>query len=192
MRSLGFGTKVLSVFCFAVALAMTLRLPWYGPAPKPAGGEKGIGELHGPLDGMFKAVTRWVSEYDDGTSAWRAFATVDLVLVGFAALAAVSALLASMPATEHVARALLRAAVAVVLGLTVVKLFDTPGDNALMEPRYGIFAATAAAIMLATSGFGLATQRLRATARSKPHAYVAPTAPEWQEHVGRSAPPPRL
>ena len=156
MRTLGFGTKVFSVCFFAAALVLTLALPWYGPAPPPDVTEQGIGEIHGPLEGVFEAVVRWFGEFDGGSSAWASLEAADLMIVTFAALAAVCAVLANLVAVEHTVRSLLRGSVVVVVAIVALRMFDTPGDNAALEPRYGIFASAAAAVMLAISGLGLA------------------------------------
>ena len=108
MRSLGFGSKVVAVCFFAAAVILTLGLPWYGLAPVEPVSERTIGELHGPLDGLFDAVVRWFGEHDHGVSAWKALGTTDKVIALFAIFAAVSAVLANLANVEHAARAMLR------------------------------------------------------------------------------------
>jgi hypothetical protein len=191
MRSLGFGSKVVAVCFFAAAVILTLGLPWYGLAPVEPVSERTIGELHGPLDGLFDAVVRWFGEHDHGVSAWTALGRTDKVIALFAILAAVSAVLANLANVEHAARAMLRGSVLVVLALVALNLFDTPGPNAKYEPRFGIFAACTAAIMLAVSGFGLAEQQLRASKRRKPRLYEPVSAPApWQDaHAEHPTPP---
>jgi len=188
MRTLGYRTHILLAVAAAAALIATLGRPWYGVPPVlDAEEEKAIGELHGPVERLTEAVSRWASE-TAGTAGWDVLGTWGLVLAGLAGLAAAGALGCLLPGLQGVAREALRYGGLACLALVLWKLFDTPGPNADLEPRYGVFAALGAALLLVTSGAPVASAPLQSRRRPAP-AHVAPAAPPAFE-TSHSAPPP--
>jgi hypothetical protein len=74
---------------------------------------------------------------------------------------ALGALGCLVPATQGVAREVLRYASLGAFGVALWKLIDTPGPNQLMEPRVGAFIAVTAALIAVTSGSAVASAPLR-------------------------------
>jgi hypothetical protein len=167
MRTLGFRTHALLAAAAAVGLIAALGEPWYANAPRAAQADPtSIGSLHGPVEGLSAGVSRWVTE-TSGTSGWDALGVWGSVLAGLAALTALGALGCLIPAIQGVAREALRYAALATFGIAVWKLIDTPGPNAVMEPRFGAFVAAIAALIAVTSGSAVAAAPLqgrRATA----------------------------
>jgi hypothetical protein len=160
MRTLGFRTHVLFAVAAAAGVIAALGRPWYGVAPQAAAAEKQIGDLHGPVEDLSSAVTRWAGE-TTGTSGWDALGHWGTAIAVLAALTAAGALGCLIPSLQGVARELLRYPALVCFCLVTWKLLDSPGPNALLEPRYGAFAAVAAALVAVTSGSAVAAAPLR-------------------------------
>jgi hypothetical protein len=161
MRTLGFRTHVLLVVAAAVGVIAALSEPWYAPAPQAvAPAEGAVGSFNGPVEGMGAAIGRWISE-STGTTGWDALGTWGAVLAAMATLTALGALACLVPSLQGVAREVLRYGAIVAFGIALWKLIDTPGPNAAMEPRFGAFVATAAALIAATSGSTVAAAPLK-------------------------------
>jgi hypothetical protein len=161
MRTLGFRTHALLAVAAAVGVIAALGETWYAQAPRVAQDEgSSIGSLHGPVEGLTAGISRWVSE-TDGTHGWDALGTWGGVLAACAALTALGAIGCLIPAIQGVAREALRYAGLATFGIALWKLIDTPGPNQLMEPRFGAFVATAAALVAVTSGSAVAGAPLR-------------------------------
>jgi hypothetical protein len=161
MRTLGFRTHVLLVVAAAVGVVAALSEPWYAPAPQAVAPVEGaVGSFDGPVEGMAAAIGRWISE-STGVSGWDALGTWAAVLAALAALTALGALGCLVPSLQGVAREVLRYAAIATFGVALWKLIDTPGPNAAMEPRFGAFVATAAALIAATSGSAVAAAPLK-------------------------------
>jgi hypothetical protein len=167
MRTLGFRTHALLAVAAAVGVISALGEPWYAQAPRVVQGDPGrIGSLNGPVEGLSAGISRWVTE-TAGVSGWDALGSWGSVLAGAAALTALGALGCLVPAIQGIAREALRYGGLATFGIAVWKLIDTPGPNAALEPRFGAFVATIAALIAVTSGGAVAAaplQRRRATA----------------------------
>lgn len=161
MRTLGFRTHALLAVAAAVGVIAALGETWYAQAPRVAQDEgSSIGSLHGPVEGLTAGIVRWVSE-TDGSRGWDALGAWGSVLAACAALTALGAVGCLIPAIQGVAREALRYAGLATFGIALWKLIDTPGPNQLMEPRFGAFVATAAALVAVTSGSAVAAAPLK-------------------------------
>jgi hypothetical protein len=169
MRTLGFRTHALLAVAAAVGVIAALGETWYGRAPKAAQADESIGSLHGPVEGLAAGIGRWVSE-TDGARGWDALGTWGSVLAAAAALTALGALGCLIPAVQGVAREALRYGGLATFGIALWKLIDTPGPNQLMEPRFGAFVATAAALVAVTSGSAVAAAPLKRRTSSAVYA----------------------
>jgi hypothetical protein len=166
MRTLGFRTHVLFAVAAAVGVIASLGQPWYAAAPRAVQDDGSIGSLHGPVEGLSAGIGRWISE-TSGSTGWEGLGIWGSVLAGLAALTALGALGCLVPALQGAAREALRYSSLGMFGVAVWKLIDTPGPNQVMEPRFGAFVATAAALIAVTSGSAVAAApltRRRATA----------------------------
>jgi hypothetical protein len=166
MRTLGFRTHALLALAAAVGVIAALGEPWYAQAPQAAPVDPdAIGQFNGPVEGLSAGIGRWVTE-TAGVTGWDALGTWGSVLAGLAALTAVGALGCLVPAIQGVAREALRYGGLAVFGITLWKLIDTPGPNAAMEPRFGAFVATIAALIVVTSGGAVAAAPLQRRQRA--------------------------
>jgi hypothetical protein len=160
MRTLGLRTHALLAAVASVGVIVALGQPWYAPTPRIPEGEKEIGSIHGPVNGLAEGITRWISE-TAGTTGWTALGVWGPVLAGLAALTAVGALGCLVPALQGVAREVLRYGALAAFGVALWKLIDTPGPNAAMEPRLGAFVAVGAALIAVSSGSAVAGAPLK-------------------------------
>lgn len=189
MRTHGFRTHALLALAAAVAVIETLGRPWYAAAPKPVDDDlRAIGELHGPVNGLTAGIGRWFSE-TAGASGWDSLGVLGTAIAAMAGLTAVGALGCLVPPIQGAAREALRYGALACFGLVLWKLIDTPGANQALEPRYGAFVATAAALVALTSGGAVASAPLKRS-RTVLTPYVPPAAPSRYETAG-SGPPPR-
>jgi hypothetical protein len=187
MRTAGFRTHLLLVLAGAMGVLASLSRVWYGQAPKPAAGSaSAVGEMTGPLDGLYHGLGRWATA-SGGTSGWTALGDSGTALAGLSALAAIGALACAAPALQGLGRELLRYAALAAFAIAAWRLFDPPGSNAALELRHGAFIGAGCALMLMTSAMGVANAPLRR--RTVAPRYVAPPPPAAYEPVG--APPPR-
>jgi hypothetical protein len=168
MRTLGFRTHALLAVAAAVGVIASLGEPWYAPAPRVQADAASVGSLHGPVEGLSAGVARWVTE-TAGINGWDGLGSWGNALAGFAALTALGALGCLVPALQGVAREALRYGSLATFGLSVWKLIDTPGPNAAMEPRFGAFVATIAALIVVTSGGAVASAPLQ---RRRPNVWT--------------------
>jgi hypothetical protein len=165
MRTLGFRTHALVALAAAIGVIAALGRPWYA-APPAVAKEGDVGEFGGSVEGLGSAIGRWIRE-SGGTTGWDALGGWGTALAVLAAVAAAGALGCLVPALQGVAREALRYGGLAMFGIAVWKLIDTPGPNAVMEPRFGAFVAAFAALIAVTSGSAVAgapLQRRRATA----------------------------
>jgi hypothetical protein len=189
MRTLGFHTHVLMAIAAAAGLVATLSRPWYAAAPAGDAKEKAIGDLHGPLDGLFHAVERWVTE-TSGSTGWQSLDQLAVAMAAMAGVAAFGALLCLAPALQGVGRELVRYGALAAFAVAAWKLIDPPGSNAATELRYGAFAAVACATVVLTAGMGVANAPLRR--RRAPDSFAQPSTAVYQSSVppsGSVAPP---
>ena len=156
MRTLGFRTHVLFALAAAAGVIAALARPWYAPATTaPA-----TGDLDGPLYTITDTMSRWIGD-TAGTTGWDALGPWGTALAACAALTALGAFGCLVPALQGVAREALRYGSFACLAIAAWKLFDSPGPNAALEPRYGVFVAALAAAIAATSGSAVAAAPLR-------------------------------
>lgn len=157
MRTLGFRTHALMALAAAAGVVAALARPWYAPASaaQPAA------DLDGPLYTLSDTVRRWIGD-TAGTTGWDALGAWGTALAVLAAMTGLAAFGCLVPALQGVAREALRYASLGCLAIAAWKLFDSPGPNAALEPRYGVFVAALAAAVAFMSGSALAAAPLRA------------------------------
>ena len=156
MRTLGFRTHALLALAAAAGVVAALARPWYAPASvTPA-----TGDLDGPLYTISDTVSRWMGD-TAGTTGWDALGAWGTALAALAALTGLGALGSLVPALQGVAREALRYASLGCLGIAAWKLLDSPGPNAALEPRHGVFVAALAAAVAVMSGSAVAAAPLR-------------------------------
>ena len=188
MRTHGFRTHVLLVIAGAVVLLGSLQRPWYARAPHEVTSENApIGDINGPLDGLFKGMHRWVTD-TNGQTGWHALDVVGQVLAGLAGFCALAALGCMAAEIQRHAAEPLRYAALATFGLVVWKLVDPPGPNAVWELRSGALIGVVGAGMLAVTAQTVASAPSRK--RSAPQRYVAPPPPPSYEPVGSGSTPP--
>lgn len=156
MRTLGFRTHALLALAAAAGVIAALTRPWYAPAttaPATSG-------FDGPLYTLSDTVNRWIGD-TAGTSGWEALGPWGTALAAFAAVTALGAFGCLVPALQGVAREALRYGSLACLAIAAWKLFDSPGPNAALEPRHGVFVAALAAGIAFTAGSAVASAPLR-------------------------------
>jgi|SRR4051794_637715 hypothetical protein len=164
MRTLGFRTHILLAVAAAVGVISALGEPWYASPPRVVQGDPGqIGS--GPVEGLSAGISRWVTG-TSGVNGWDALGSWGPILAGAAALTALGGLGCLVPALQGVAREALRYGALAAFGITVWKLIDSPGPNAALEPRFGAFVATIAALIAVTSGGAVAAAPLQRRRRA--------------------------
>jgi hypothetical protein len=178
MRTHGFRTHILLVVTGAVAVLAGLSRPWYGRAPKPPTGDVAIGQVNGPLNGLFEALRRWVTD-PSGRTGYHALDTVGEVLGALAVFCAVAALGAMVPAIQRVVAGPLRYAGIAVAGIVAWRLVDPPGPNAVWELRHGALISLAGALVcgICAQTVGSAPSRKRTVTPR----YVPPPPPPAYE-----------
>jgi hypothetical protein len=192
MRTHGFRTHVLLVLAGAAVVLASLQRPWYARAPHTVVSEsEPIGDVNGPLNGLFKGMHRWVTE-SGGLTGWHALDVLGQVLAALAVLSALAALGCMLGDVQrHVAEPLRYAALA-AFGIVAWKLVDPPGPNDVWELRGGALMAAVGAVLLAVAAQTVASAPSRK--RVAPTRYVAPTPPPAYEPGPRagSSPPPGI
>jgi hypothetical protein len=177
MRTIGYRSNVLFILAAAFGLLAALGRPWYGAAPAAHAVEPAnIGKVNLPVESFFSQLWREISSAD-GVKGWDAFTTTDKILVGLLAVAVISALAALLPATERVAREVLRLVTLAMLGIVVVKLVNTPDARGLVERRQGAWIALGVTGIMASSAWTL---------------YAAPLSRRKQGRSLVEAPPPAV
>ncbi len=156
MRTLGFRTHVLLALAAAVGVVAALARPWYAPAIPAAESA----DLDGPLYTLTDTIARWMGE-TTGTTGWDALGSWGTALAVLAALTAAGAFGCLVPALQGVAREVLRYGSLGCLAIAAWKLFDSPGPNAVLEPRHGAFVAALAAAIAVMAGSAVASAPLR-------------------------------
>jgi hypothetical protein len=161
MRTLGFRTHALLAAAAAVGVIAALTEPWYAPAPQAVASDgTAVGSMQGPVDSLAAGMQRWITE-SAGTSGWDALGTWGTVLAVCAGLTGIGAIACLVPALQGVAREALRYGALAMFGIALWKLIDTPGPNAVMEPRMGAFIAVGAALIAVSSGSAVASAPLK-------------------------------
>jgi hypothetical protein len=188
MRTHGFKSHVLLVLAGAAVLLMSLSRPWYARAPRPipADQTEDIGDVNGPLYGLFHGMERWVTD-SSGVTGWHALGMVGTVMAGLAGLAALCALGAGAAGAGAV-RDLLRWSAMGVAGLVAWRLLDPPGSNDLWELRHGALVGAFAAAMLFAGAMPVAAAPRRRRTVTPVYAPPPPPAPVV-DTTGSSAPP---
>jgi hypothetical protein len=155
MRTLGFRTHVLIALAAAAGIVAALARPWYGPASTaPAT------DLDGPLYTLSGTMGRWIGD-SSGTTGWDALGSWGTALAAVAALTGLGAFGCLVPALQGAAREALRYGSLACLAIAAWKLLDSPGPNAALEPRHGVFLAALAAAIAFASGSAVAAAPLR-------------------------------
>jgi len=156
VRTLSFQAHVLLALAAAAGVVAALARPWYAPAvstPMPE-------DLDGPLYTVSDTVGRWIGD-TAGTTGWDALGPWGTALAAFAAVTGLGAFGCLVPALQGVCRQVLRYASLGCLAIAAWKLLDSPGPNAALEPRYGVFVAALAAAVAVFSGSAVASAPLR-------------------------------
>jgi hypothetical protein len=176
MRTHGFRSHVLFVLAGAAVLVASLSRPWYARAPKPspAGTTEDIGDVNGPLYGLFHGLQRWVSD-SHGSTGWHALGTCAELLAALAGIAALCALCVAVGSLQGLGRDPLRWAALAVAGIVAWRLVDPPGANAAWELRHGALVAAGGALMLLAGALPVAAAPRRA--RTTTPSYVPPPPP---------------
>jgi hypothetical protein len=155
MRTLGFRTHVLLALAAAAGVVAALARPWYART-NPVTETDDLG----PLYTLSETVRRWLGE-TTGTTGWDALGTWGTALAALAAVTGIAACGCLVPGLQGVAREALRYASLGCLAIAAWKLFDSPGPNAALEPRHGVFIAALAAAVGVVSGSAVAAAPLR-------------------------------
>jgi hypothetical protein len=192
MRTQGFRTHVLLVLVGAAGVVLSLSRLWYARTPKPVKqADLDIGDVNGPLYGLFHGLQRWVTG-TNGDTGWHALGPLASVIAGLAALTAVSALASTLPATQGVVRDPLRYGALALVAIIGWKLVDPPGPNELWELRHGALLGAGAALVLISGAMPVAA----APHRMRTHApsYMPPPPPSAWDYepppgAGSVAPP---
>lgn len=156
MRTLGFRTHVLFAIAAAAGVVAALARPWYAPATS----SPTSGDLDGPLYTLTDTVNRWIGD-TAGTTGWDALGVWGTALAAFAALTGAGAAACLVPALQGVAREALRYGSLGCFAIAAWKLLDSPGPNASLEPRHGVFVAALAAAIAMVSASAVASAPLR-------------------------------
>jgi hypothetical protein len=186
MRTHGFRTHILLVVAGVVAVLASFDRPWYARAPAPFTGDASIGEVNGPLYGLFHGLQRWVTA-TNGRTGWHALDTLGEVIAGLALFSAVAAVACMVPLLQGLVAEPLRYASLALLALVAWKVLDPPGPNNLWELRHGALVGGCGALVAGICAQAVASAPSRR--RSVTPAYVAPPAPPAYDASG-SAPPP--
>jgi len=155
MRTLAFRSHVLLALAAAAGVVAALARPWYAPT-KPV---TDTGDL-GPLSTLSETIRRWLAD-TAGTTGWDALGRWGTALAALAAVTAIGACGCLVPGLQGVAREALRYGSLGCLAIAAWKLFDSPGPNTALEPRYGVFVAALAAAVAVVAGSAVAAAPLR-------------------------------
>ena len=156
MRTLGFRTHVLLALAAAAGVVAALARPWYAPAAATPVAE----DLDGPLYTLSDTMSRWIGG-TAGTTGWDALGPWGTALAAFAAVTGLGAFGCLVPTLQGAAREALRCGSLGCLAIAAWKLLDSPGPNAALEPRYGVFVAALAAAVAVMAGSAVAAAPLR-------------------------------
>lgn len=174
MRQLTPLSNVLLALAAAVALAASLRLPWYAP-PEATGA--GAEEEIWAIEGVFAAIGRWFTSDGPPVAGQQALVAGELALLAAAGATAVLALLMLVSALRGAVRDLFRLLPLAAPVIVFVQIVNPPGD---MELRWGVFVALAVALFMANSAVHGSELR---DPKPAPKPYSPPPAP------GSLAPP---
>ena len=167
MRTIGFRSNILFAIAAAIGVVAALGRPWYGQAVK--------GDEDYQIENLFSGIGRAFSE-PNGTTGWDSFTQADTLIVGLALTTVTLLVLALVPLVQKHVQALARWTSLATFGVVLVKLFDEPGDNAVVEPRMGLLIALLASGVLVASAMTVASAPARRKKEVK--TYVPPAAPE--------------
>jgi hypothetical protein len=190
VRTHGFKSHVLLVLAGAAVLLGSLSRPWYARAPRPVPVDQGqdIGDVNGPLNGLFHGMERWVTD-STGLTGWHALGGVGTAIAGLAGLAALCALGAGA-AGANLLRDALRWSAFGVVALVAWRVLDPPGPNDVWELRHGALVAAFAAAMLFAGAMPVAdAPRRRRTTTPVYTPPPPPVAPAVVDTSASSAPP---
>jgi hypothetical protein len=165
MRTIGVRSNILVAIAAACGVIAALGRPWYGP-PLPATGAE--------MEDMFTGIGRALLE-PTGTSGWDALQTADRVAAGLAAGTALLLVLALVPSVQPFAPALARWTSLATVAVIAVELIGGPGGARMSELRHGGLLALAAALVLLTCAWTVATAPSRRRTPVKP--YTPPPPP---------------
>src|SRR5918998_2950905 len=155
MRTLGFRTHVLVALAAAAGVVAALARPWYAPA-----GTAAATDLDGPLYTLSDTMSRWIGD-PSGTTGWDALGAWGTALAALAVVTGLGAFGCLVPGLQGAAREALRYGSLACLAIAAWKLLDSPGPNAELEPRHGVFVAALAAAIAFASGSAVAAAPLR-------------------------------
>jgi hypothetical protein len=167
MRTIGSRSNILFILAAAAGLIAALGRSWYASTPAQTPEEVRIGDVHGPVEEFFARLAREFTTAS-GTTGWDAFTSTDTILAALVGVAVVAAIGVLIPPVEQPAREVLRLATLAMLGIVVVKLFNTPDAAGLVERRQGAWIALGVAGIMASSANTICTAPLtrRKTTRS--------------------------
>jgi hypothetical protein len=145
MRQLTPPTNLLLTLLSAAALTLALGLAWYAPVPLPAPGADPE-----TVEGTGATIARWFGETGAIVTGADSLKTAETVLLALAGATAGLAFLMVLPPLRRFVRELLRIVPLAAPVVVVVQMVDPPAG---MEIRWGVFAALAAAVLMANSAF---------------------------------------
>jgi hypothetical protein len=167
MRTIGFRSNILFAIAAAFGVVASLGRPWYGRSPAPTDAQ---------MEDFFNGIGRAFST-TGGRSGWDSLDNADNIIAGLAIATVVLLLLALSPAIQRPMQSLARVTSIATLAMVLVKLFDEPGANSVMEPRQGVLLASACAAVLVACTMTVASAPVR---RSRPaKTYTPPPAPTY-------------
>ncbi len=167
MRTIGFRSNILFAIAAAIGVIAALGQPWYDKAVK--------GDEDYQMENLLSGIGRAFSE-SGGTTGRDAFTQADSLLIGLALATVALLVLALVPVLQRHVQALARWTSMATFGVVLVKLFDEPGNNAAVEPRFGLLIALLASGVLVASAMTVAAAPARR--RTEVKTYVPPPAPE--------------
>jgi hypothetical protein len=147
MRFLGPRTHVLYALAAAAGLVISLGRPWYAPAaaaPSPSDGA--VGDLPDTISQFLAGLSRSVTE-GGGPSGAEQLHTAGSFLLALAAILAVCAVGALVPALRRGAASGAKLASLLALATVLLAVIDQPGGRDVVEARVGGWIALASVVV---------------------------------------------
>jgi hypothetical protein len=169
MRQLTHRTNLFLACVTAIVAVAVLRLPWFAAATPPTDPDGGAS-----IEDMSAAIGRWFTE--GGWSGEQMLTTSQSLLVNIAIATIVLSGLFLVPALRPWVRDVMRIVPLAAPCVVALALFNPPGANADIEPRWGLFVALAVTILMACSAWNAAGLPNR---RAAVAPYSPPAPPSW-------------
>jgi hypothetical protein len=161
MRQLSPVTNLLLACLSALGLVAALGLPWYAPAQPEADPSAGLSDGPGPMEQFANQLARTFTNGADTITGSDAVGTSrELLLIVAAAVIALSVAML-VPTLRSVLRDVLRAVALVAPIATIYLAFDTPGETASLEIRWGLVVGVLVSAFMASAAWHGAGIRVR-------------------------------